>query len=153
MILVTGIILFYTGLNEGFFSSNSTIQAIFKGITYLGEPVVFLVIVVILYLTYNKKFAKNLLISLLTSYYLNQLVKSIFKDPRPSTNIDPTEDYGLIETSYGFPSGHTQNATTFWGYLGFGFKDHYRIKNSFNTNFTFTISVSCRDIENCNGSS
>jgi hypothetical protein len=95
-------------------------------ITYLGEPVVFLVIIIILYLAYNTKVAKNLLLSILVTYYINAWVKNIFEDPRPDTNIDPSEDYGLTETSYGFPSGHTQNATGFWGYLGYTFKDKYK---------------------------
>ena len=126
IILLLGIILIYSGLNEEFYSESAT--PIFKMITYLGEPVVFLVIIIILYLAYNKKVAKNLLLSILASYYINAWVKNIFQDARPDTNIDPSEDYGLIETSFGFPSGHTQNATAFWGYLGYRFKDNYKYK-------------------------
>lgn len=126
IILLLGIILIYSGLNEEFYSESAT--PIFKMITYLGEPVVFLVIIIILYLAYNKKVAKNLLLSILVSYYINAWVKNIFQDARPDTNIDPSEDYGLIETTYGFPSGHTQNATAFWGYLGYRFKDNYKYK-------------------------
>ena len=126
IILLLGTILSYFGLNEEFYSESAT--PIFKMITYLGEPVVFLVIIIILYLAYNKKVAKNLLLSILASYYINAWVKNIFQDARPDTNIDPSEDYGLIETSFGFPSGHTQNATAFWGYLGYRFKDNYKYK-------------------------
>ena len=126
IILLLGTILIYFGLNEEFYSESAT--PIFKMITYLGEPVVFLVIIIILYLAYNKKVAKNLLLSILVSYYINAWVKNIFQDARPDTNIDPSEDYGLIETSFGFPSGHTQNATAFWGYLGYRFKDNYKYK-------------------------
>lgn len=126
IIFLLGIILYYSGLNEEFYSESAT--SIFKMLTYLGEPVVFIVIIMILYLTYNKKVAKNLLLSLLVTYYINAWVKNIFKDTRPDGNIDPSEDYGLIETSYGFPSGHAQNATAFWGYLGYKFKDNYKYK-------------------------
>jgi len=126
IILVVGLILYFVGLNEAFYSSSSTVQAVFKAITYLGEPVVFLIIVVILYLAYNKKFAKNLLLSLLFSHYINEMLKSIFQDPRPAPNIDPAEEYGVIEASYGFPSGHSQTAVAFWGYLGNEFKNKYR---------------------------
>lgn len=126
IILLVGIILYYSGLNEEFYSESG--QTFFKIVTYLGEPIVFLVIILILYLSYNKTVAKNLLLSLLISYYINQWVKDIFQDERPDTNIDLSEDYNLIETSYGFPSGHTQNATAFWGYLGYSFKDNYTLK-------------------------
>ena len=122
LIFLIGIILYFSGLNEEFYSESGT--TIFKIITYLGEPVVFLVIIIILYLSYNKTVAKNLLLSILTSYYVNEWVKDIFQDTRPDANIDLSEDYNLIETSYGFPSGHTQNATAFWGYLGYKFKDN-----------------------------
>jgi len=126
--LVVGLILYFTGFNETFYSSSSTVRAIFRVITYLGEPIVFLIIIVILYLAYNKKFAKNLLLSLLFSSYCNEWIKSIFQDNRPSHNIEPTEEYGVIEASYGFPSGHSQNGCVFWGYLGNEFKNKYRYK-------------------------
>lgn len=128
IILVAGIILCYFGLNEELYSESNSIRAIFKAITYLGEPVVFLVITIILFLTYSKKLAKNLLLSLLFSYYVNEWVKDIFQDERPDTNIDPSEDYGLIEPSYGFPSGHSQTAVAYWGYLGNEFKDKNKYK-------------------------
>lgn len=128
IILVAGIILYYTGLHEEFYSESNSIRVIFKAITYLGEPVVFLVITIILFLTYSKILAKNLLLSLLFSYYVNEWVKDIFQDTRPNTNIDPSEDYGLIEPSYGFPSGHSQTAVSYWGYLGNEFKDKYKYK-------------------------
>ena len=59
---------------------------------------------------------------------MNAWVKNVFEDTRPDGNIDLSEDYGLKETSYGFPSGHTQNGTAFWGYLGYQFKDNYKFK-------------------------
>ncbi|MFX1379099.1 MAG: phosphatase PAP2 family protein [Promethearchaeota archaeon] len=129
--LVVGLILYYTGFNEAFYSSSSTVRAIFKAISYLGEPIVFLIIVVLLFLAYNKKYAKNLLLVLLFSHYINEVLKSLFQDPRPAPNVtdaDPSDEYGVIEASYGFPSGHSQNAVAFWGYLGNEFKDRYKSK-------------------------
>ncbi|MFW9941285.1 MAG: phosphatase PAP2 family protein [Candidatus Thorarchaeota archaeon] len=128
VIFVVGIILCYNGLNEEFYSESSTIRAIFKAITYLGEPIVFLVIIVVIFLGYNKILSKNLLLSILVSYYVNEWVKEIFQDDRPNTNIDTSEDYDLIEPSYGFPSGHSQNSVAYWGYLGYEFKDKFKYK-------------------------
>jgi membrane-associated phospholipid phosphatase len=128
-ILLIGIILYYTNLNEAFYSSRYSVQSVFKAITYLGEPVVFIIIIAILFLLYNKRYAKRLACSLLFSYYLNGLFKEFFKDPRPNTNINPAEEYGLVEPDYGFPSGHAQTAVSFWGYQGYEFKDKYLYRN------------------------
>ncbi len=128
VILIVGLISLIPEVNEAFYSDNSTIQAIFNTITYLGDPIVFIIIVAILYLAYNKKLAKNITLSLLFSYYLNGLVKEAFQDPRPAANTDLTEDLGVIESSYGFPSGHAQNSVAFWGYISYEFKDKKKYK-------------------------
>lgn len=122
-ILIVGLISLIPEVNEAFYSDNSTIRAIFNVITYLGDPLVFVIILAILYIAYNKKVAKNLTLSLLFSYYLNGIVKEIIQDPRPATNTDLTEELGVIESSYGFPSGHAQNSVAFWGYTSYEFKD------------------------------
>jgi len=127
VVLVMGLILLGLGLNEAFYSTSSTIRSIFKLITYLGEPIVFIVMVTFFYIIYNKRFAKNLALSLLFTSYLNEFFKNIFIDPRPATNIDLGEvtlenPAGLIETSYGFPSGHTSSAVATWGYIGYDFR-------------------------------
>jgi len=128
IILVVGLILLVLGFNEAFYSSSSTIRTIFKAITYLGEPIVFIILVAVVFIIYDKSLAKNLALSLLIAVYLNEFFKNIFKDPRPATNVDIDEvtaenPSGLVETSYGFPSGHTQTAVGTWGYLGHRFKD------------------------------
>ena len=127
VVTLIGLILLLSGLNEAFYSDNPTVQSIFKIITYLGEPIVFIVVVAVFYIVYDKKFAKNLAVSLLITVYLNELLKNFFKDPRPSTNklgtVTTENPEGLIETSYGFPSGHTQSAVGTWGYVAYHFKD------------------------------
>jgi len=127
-ILVIGLILYFTGFNEAFYSDSSTIRAAFKAITYLGEPVTYIIIATIIYLGYNKNLAKRAVIMLLFSEYLVYIFKGIFQDQRPLTNEDPTEDYGFIEPKYGFPSGHTQNSFSFYEYLANEFKDEYKYK-------------------------
>ncbi len=129
IILVVGLIMLASGLNEAFYSSSSTVRSIFKIITNLGEPLVFIVLVAVFFIAYDKKFAKNLAVSLMITVYINEFLKNIFKDPRPATNADPDKitlpenPAGLVEPSYGFPSGHTQDAVGTWGYLAYHFKD------------------------------
>jgi len=129
VLLLVSLILVMTGFNEAFYSTSSTVRSIFEYITYLGEPIVFIVIIAILYIAYDKKYAKNLLLVLLIVAYVNEFIKNIFKDPRPATNVDADEiipvinPTGLVETSYGFPSGHTSSAVGTWGYIAYEFKD------------------------------
>ncbi|MFX1420576.1 MAG: hypothetical protein ACFE9N_16895, partial [Promethearchaeota archaeon] len=66
-ILIVGLILYFTGFNEAFYSSSGLVQAIFRTITFLGEPLVFIIIIAIIYLAYNKEYAKNLAVFLLVS--------------------------------------------------------------------------------------
>ena len=126
IIIAVGMILLALGYNKAFYLNYTLIQAIFKAITYLGEPVVFIIIVAIFYIVYDKKFAKNLAFSLLISGFINEFVKEIFQDPRPPANTAPEEEYGFVETSYGFPSGHTQTTVATYGYIGNEFKDKPR---------------------------
>ena len=128
-ILIVGLILYFAGFNESFYSDSSIVRAIFRVITYLGEPIAFIIIIAILYLAYNKSYAKNLAVVLLMSQYLNQLFKSIIRDPRPGPPQNVGDNYGFDETSYGFPSGHTQNSTAFWGYTANEFKDKFKKNN------------------------
>ncbi|TXT61484.1 MAG: PAP2 superfamily protein [Promethearchaeota archaeon] len=105
---------------DAVYIDNSIIQSIFKVITYLGDTLVFIVIIAIIYIVYDKKYAKNLTFALLTTVYINSFLKDVFMDPRPAENSIPG---GYQETSYGFPSGHSQGSSTFWGYVGYEFND------------------------------
>ncbi len=122
-ILIVGIVLLALGYNEAFYVESESLRTVFKLISFTGESIFFIVLIAIFYIAYDKKFAKNLALTLLFSAYLNEFLKEIFKDPRPTTNIDKAEDYGYVEPSYGFPSGHSQNAIAVWGYMGYEFKD------------------------------
>ena len=125
-ILIIGIILYFTDFNEAFYGENSTVRAIFKVITYLGEPVTYIIIGAIIYLGYSKTLAKRTVVILLFSQYLNQTLKGIFQDTRPATNVG--DEYGFAEPKYGFPSGHTQNSFCSYEYLAKEFKDEYKYK-------------------------
>jgi len=113
LIAVIGLALI-PNFNEAFYVDISIIKLIFTVITNLGETIVFIVLVAIIYVIYDKKFAKDLAFSLLITYYINSTFKDIFKDPRPPTST--------ITDSYGFPSGHSQTAVGFWGYIGYEFR-------------------------------
>ena len=126
-VLTLGLILMGQGYNESFYSRSSTVQGIFTAVTYLGEPAVFILLIGIFYITYDKRFAKNLALSLMVATYMNSLLKDIFQDPRPTSNFDADNisaenPEGLSRTSYGFPSGHNQTAVSAWGYIAYHFR-------------------------------
>jgi membrane-associated phospholipid phosphatase len=129
-VLFTGLILMGLGYNETLYSESSTVRAVFTVITNLGEPVVFIVMIGLFYIGYNKRFAKNLALSLMVSSYVNSFLKDVFRDPRPATNLDaneatPENPRGLKATSFGFPSGHTQTAVSTWGYIAHRFRETF----------------------------
>jgi len=120
---IIGLILYLSGLNLFFnylFYGNPVTFAIFSVITELGDTLAYLLTIVVAWYIYDKRFAKNLAIGLLGSFYFNNILKDIFKDPRP-----PTNDIANAE-GYGFPSGHSQNGVAGWGYLAY---EAYRKKN------------------------
>ena len=121
IILSLGLIIIFS-LNEAFYSNNPIVWSIFFIITYLGDAIVLIIIMGILYISYDKKYALHLVYCVLASVFVNSIIKDIFKDPRP-----PTNDLKL-EEDYGFPSGHSQTSVAAYGFIANGFKD-VKLKN------------------------
>ncbi len=145
-VLAAGLPLLALEQNEELYSDSSFVRAVFTAITYLGEPIVFIVLIGLFYIGYNKRFAKNLALSLMVSTYVNSLLKDVIKDPRPATNFDANEislenPDGLRATSYGFPSGHTQTAVAAWGYIAFRFRERLWIVILMSV-ITFLVGIS-----------
>jgi membrane-associated phospholipid phosphatase len=93
-----------------------TLDLLFILFTLLGEDYVYLSLIAIMFWCFNKRGGVRMAYLLLVSAYLNYGLKMAF-------NMDkPPSEYRIIQKddlSYGFPSGHTQNAVTFWGWIGF----------------------------------
>lgn len=89
-------------------------------ITHLGEESLFMMIALIVFWCVNKKQGYFLLFTGFTGTVCNQILKMIFRIPRPWV-LDP--DFKIVEsaraqaTGYSFPSGHTQTAVTLYGGL------------------------------------
>ena len=96
--------------------ANPLLDVVFGAITMLGAEGFFIVIVAVLFWTVSKRLAIRLGVLLILSSFANCWLKDLFRLPRPSP-----EDVRVImpETGggYGFPSGHAQASTVFWGYL------------------------------------
>ncbi|MBO6060531.1 MAG: phosphatase PAP2 family protein [Clostridia bacterium] len=95
-------------------------NGVMSGVTILGEEMAFIVIGLILFWCFDKKYGYRFLFMYVAGNFLNQLLKSIFMIPRPWV-ID--EDFEIVEAAregasgWSFPSGHTQSAVLLYGGL------------------------------------
>ncbi len=55
----------------------------------------------------------------LSSMFVNNYLKFVFAIPRPTAQNNVKVLYPETGHGFSFPSGHTQGATTFWGWLGY----------------------------------
>lgn len=109
-------VLFGTEIIEALQSTFSpAFTPFFVFFTLLGEEYVYMSLIAIMYWCIDKKAGVKTAYILLGCAYLNYWLKMSFRMDKP-----PSE-YRIIlkdDISYGFPSGHVQNAATFWGWLG-----------------------------------
>lgn len=120
IIIAIGIVVWSLSvIFRALYIENSVVQTIFEVITYLGNELVFIVLIAVIYIVYDKRYAKNLTLVLLITTYVNSFLKDLFQDPRPTAGE-------IEETSYGFPSGHSQGSSSFYGYIGYEFREKVR---------------------------
>ncbi|MGI6786965.1 MAG: phosphatase PAP2 family protein [Acholeplasmataceae bacterium] len=94
------------------------VDKIFIYISYLGEAYLFIVIALILYWLFDKKWAYKFVTAFLTSTVVVGILKVVIKRRRPyqdsmtveSVGTPATEAYG--EHSYSLPSGHSNAASS-----------------------------------------
>jgi membrane-associated phospholipid phosphatase len=87
-----------------------------KGFTFLGYQEFYLVALPFLYWCVHREIGAALVYFSLLSAWVNDVIKYIFRIPRPS-NPRIHVPQGYVETSPSFASGHAQNAVANWGYL------------------------------------
>ncbi|UCC93072.1 MAG: phosphatase PAP2 family protein [Thermoplasmata archaeon] len=112
-VTATGAALYAAGHNESFYSGSEAVRGVFEAITQLGNEVLYLVVLSLIYLSYDKRFGRRLCLLFFFMVYLTDFLKEFFRDPRPPSNLEREDPY----TSYGFPSGHTTTSITFYGYI------------------------------------
>lgn len=81
-------------------------------VTLLGEDTVFIFVIAALYFLYDKKLAYRISFLVVTSLGINGILKNTLKIPRPFANGTVNGIRPETATGYSFPSGHTQNFTT-----------------------------------------
>ncbi len=89
-------------------------------VTRLGEEVIVLGVICILYWCINKDSAYRLGFGFFLSGIGVQALKVSFRIPRPwvlDPTLTPVKSAVPAATGYSFPSGHTQSATALYGYI------------------------------------
>lgn len=85
-------------------------------ITYLGNEEFYILLLPILYWSLDQLLGLRIGIMLLLSNGFNTFFKFLFQTPRPYWVSDSVTNV-VHETSFGLPSGHSQNAAAIWGWL------------------------------------
>ena len=91
--------------------------SLFKGITFLGNTEFYLIIMPALFWSIDATLGIRTGIMLLVSGGLNSILKFAFQWPRPFWVTSRVTNLAEA-SSFGFPSGHAQNAASIWGLLG-----------------------------------
>jgi membrane-associated phospholipid phosphatase len=87
--------------------------------TFLGSENFFFLVLPLIYWSLDAALGLRVAMILVTSNALNAIMKLAFASPRPfwvSDHIQPL----TVETSFGVPSGHSQNAVAMWGIMADG---------------------------------
>ncbi|WP_209123070.1 phosphatase PAP2 family protein [Alkalihalobacillus sp. BA299] len=86
------------------------LQFLITFVQLISHEYVYFIVIPIIYWAIHKQTGFQLLSLFLFSMYVNNFIKDIFMIERPTSSLQ-------LNNSYSFPSGHTQAAATFWGYL------------------------------------
>jgi len=113
--------------------SNPIFDLYFGVVTTLGDTLPVLIVLVLLYYTFNKDLMSRMMYLLIFSVHLNSIIKIFFHNPRPylyDSEFQVTTDALGKSTSWGaagysFPSGHSQTQGAIWGYLFSKIRDNY----------------------------
>ena len=95
-----------------------------KFFSFLGTEEFFLVILSALYWCVDASIGLRVAITLLISNTVNDSLKLLFRGARPYW-FDTTLKGFAHESSFGIPSGHSQNSMVVWGTIALGFKKRW----------------------------
>ena len=110
------LIQFFLPISIWFQATPDWLTSIFQGITFLGNTEFYLLVMPVLFWCIDTTLGIRIGIMLLLSGSINNILKFYFQWPRPFWVSAQVE--ALVEgTGFGFPSGHSQNASSIWGLL------------------------------------
>ena len=103
------------------------LNTFFEAITALGEEALIIVVMATVYYVFDKKLAQKVFFITMVSLSANGIVKNIARVPRPFALGEILPVRGETATGYSFPSGHTQNFSTWSMALSLHFKKKFAI--------------------------
>lgn len=92
---------------------NPFLDNLFKAITTIGSQHSYIFLASLIYWCFSKRTGIRTMYIILFSAFAAILAKNLFGMPRPPDYLHKIE-----ENEYGFPSGHAQVSSGFWGYIG-----------------------------------
>jgi membrane-associated phospholipid phosphatase len=113
--------LFDTQINILLQSLGAWLVPVMKLFSFLGTENFYIIIFPAIYWCLNPGLGIRMGITLLSATSLNSFLKIAFHLPRPYW-VDPKVIAYSSESSFGFPSGHSQMAASVWGVLGYSIK-------------------------------
>lgn len=97
---------------------NPFFDNLFKAITNLGSEPAYILLASLIFWCFSKKSGIRAMYVIIFSAFTAIIAKNIFGMPRP-----PEVLHKIQEDGFGFPSGHAQVSSGFWGYVGFSTKN------------------------------
>ena len=97
------------------------LQAPMEIFSFLGTENFFLLILPLIYWSIDAKVGIQVGFILITSNYLNGVLKLLFAGPRPYWVSDRVIPFAA-ESTFGIPSGHAQNAVSVWGMIAANYR-------------------------------
>jgi membrane-associated phospholipid phosphatase len=97
------------------------LTTLMKGLSFLGTEDFFMIAMPVIFWCVDAGLGLRLGFLILSSSTLNGWLKYAFQGARPYW-FDPRVKGLASETSFGFPSGHSQNAVVIWNRVAFWFK-------------------------------
>lgn len=91
---------------------NDTLNNFFELVTMLGEETIMVILIAVLWFAFDKRLAQKIFFITAVSLGINSIIKNIIKIPRPFAEGEITCVRADTATGYSFPSGHTQNFST-----------------------------------------
>jgi len=107
-----------TGFDNNIYNSISSLKSnfatsFFKGVTmFADEEPIILIAIICLVVIKNRKIGASIAVNLVSSVFVNHLIKEIVQRPRPPIELRMVE-----ESSFSFPSGHAMTSATFYGLI------------------------------------
>lgn len=99
---------------------NPSADNFFIAITTTGSQPAYFLLASLIFWCFSKRTGIRALYVILFSAFAAILIKNLFSMPRP-----PEALHKIQENEFGFPSGHAQVSSSFWGYAGLSAKNKY----------------------------